>query len=320
MASAPTSASASTRSTRSVNRRLPTTSIIINAGTGQSIVSGLLSPLAQGSSRNNLDEEEEDGNPSLSLTLDHADSTRLMLEEEVNGGDGGDSDVEGEEFELHNEAAVDNYADSVQVEDKDLRGMLKGFVKLTATGSTDAIGHLKVIGEGGAESVVTNDSTHALGGMRFGSGKKEIKISRPPADWNAPKVEDKRGEPKFEDVDNPGDWPRYCFKPVFGGRSKTTKYQHHALPTGAIPVPADDDGKRLKNGWEFHYKGWQNPDRPYRCGATTSNLFPEEMDGALDADVLKKLGLDEFRMENADALFFFQLVLPLCDPTKFRNC
>ena len=54
----------------------------------------------------------------------------------------------------------------------------------------------------------------------------------------------------------------------------------------------------------------------YRSGATTSNLFPEERKGSLDADTLKKLGLTKERVQSLDALFFFQLILPICDVRK----
>ena len=40
------------------------------------------------------------------------------------------------------------------------------------------------------------------------------------------------------------------------------------------------------------------------------------MEGHLDVDILKKLGCDKERVKKADALFFFQLLLPLCDTSK----
>ena len=42
------------------------------------------------------------------------------------------------------------------------------------------------------------------------------------------------------------------------------------------------------------------------------------MKGCLDADILAKLGLNQNRMgktgEDTDALFFYQLILPICSP------
>jgi hypothetical protein len=48
----------------------------------------------------------------------------------------------------------------------------------------------------------------------------------------------------------------------------SAQYSHHALATGARPVPADNKGKREKAGWDFHYKEWPNPENlKYRSGA-----------------------------------------------------
>jgi len=85
---------------------------------------------------------------------------------------------------------------------------------------------------------------------------------------------------------------------------KTSKYKHHALPTGCQPVPKNVNGKREINGWQFYYQGWKNEAMPYRHGATTSNMFPKEMEGCLDADILRKLGLTKGRIEMRDSLFF----------------
>jgi len=60
-----------------------------------------------------------------------------------------------------------------------------------------------------------------------------VKIPGPPAGWTAPPTNTAAGEPDFSDVDNPGRWPEFIFRPVFKGN----KYIHHALPTGAVPVP-----------------------------------------------------------------------------------
>jgi hypothetical protein len=44
------------------------------------------------------------------------------------------------------------------------------------------------------------------------------------------------------------------------------------------------------------------------------NLFPDERKGSLDAEKLKTLGLTKQRMMDCDAAFFYQLLLPFCDP------
>jgi hypothetical protein len=143
-----------------------------------------------------------------------------------------------------------------------------------------------------------------------------VKVPKVPEDYVEPEVNHDRNEPLFEDVDNPGEWPRYCFQPKFESRSNTSQYKHHAMPTGAIPVPADtNNGTRKIDGWEFFYKGWSNPDSPYRRGAKTGDLFPKEMDGKLCAETLKHLGLTKTKMLDTDALFFLQLILPICNPS-----
>lgn len=57
--------------------------------------------------------------------------------------------------------------------------------------------------------------------------------------------------------------------------------------------------------------------KKYCHGATTtSNLFPEEMRGCLDKDQLFKLGMNASKVQNCDALFFFQLLWPICEPSR----
>ena len=43
----------------------------------------------------------------------------------------------------------------------------------------------------------------------------------------------KSGEIKFEDVEKPGKWPRFCYHPYF----KKNGYIGHQLPIGAMFVP-----------------------------------------------------------------------------------
>jgi hypothetical protein len=98
-----------------------------------------------------------------------------------------------------------------------------------------------------------------------------------PDDWN-PTVSINRGEPQFEDVDSPGGWSTYTFRPMFEPRGG--KYICHAMLAGAVPVHINAvTGKREANGYEFFYKGWkeENPTRDNcRFGAT----IPQE-DGTI---------------------------------------
>jgi hypothetical protein len=126
-------------------------------------------------------------------------------------------------------------------------------------------------------------------------------------------------------LDNPGDWPEYAFKAkITKGDKKINKlqaYSHNALPTGARPVPKNEEGVREHSGWRIEYKGWDPKDsadlawEEVRSGATRKKLFPEERKGRLDYELLCKLGVNN-AIINCDPLLFYQLVLPLGDPSK----
>jgi len=65
----------------------------------------------------------------------------------------------------------------------------------------------------------------------------------------------KSGDPPEEDINNPAGWSMFTFTPSY--HPKTKKYDSHMTPSGAHVVPADGTGKRVMNGWEFHYKNWK---------------------------------------------------------------
>jgi len=136
-----------------------------------------------------------------------------------------------------------------------------------------------------------------------------------PEDWN-PRVNSSRGEPPMDDVDNPGGWSSFTYRPMF--QAKGGRYIGHAMPAGATAVPiSEETGKRESEGFEFFYNGWkqENPTRDNcRFGATRDNLFPPDRQVQLDINYLKKMGLTKQRMVECDALFFYQLLLPICDP------
>ena len=139
-----------------------------------------------------------------------------------------------------------------------------------------------------------------------------------PPNWKPTTINSAWGEPTFDKVDNPGGWSAYTYQPVFNKEKK--KYLFHAMPSGATVVPKDTQtGKRELNGYEFFYNGWTHPfpdDTNNRMGATKQNLFPEDRDVQLDKDYLRKMGLTKKRMEDCDALFFYQLLLPIVDGTE----
>ena len=53
-----------------------------------------------------------------------------------------------------------------------------------------------------------------------------------------------------------------------------------------------------------------------RSGATRENPFPSSRKGYLDYPLLKQLGLTHNQLLEGDALFLFQLSLPICDPKR----
>lgn len=170
------------------------------------------------------------------------------------------------------------------------------------------------------DDVLFNDE-NAIRGL-----KKGVKMPEKPEGWTPRPVDPSKGEPDFNEVDNPGNWSRYCFRPNFQKRGgQFVKYQ---LPTLAQPCPLID-GVRKSNGWVFFYEDWQLQDAwkssgfhdilasatevpVYRSGATSDNVFPEERKGNLDYQLLHKMGLSKKRLLMHDPLFFYQLLLPIC--------
>ena len=233
-------------------------------------------------------EDELEGGQPMDNELSHEELVEMMEAKDEEEADGGDSDVEGPECELYELTAEE----------------------LKKESSVEAAMHSK---DGNPVSIhrMSADGWNDISN----GGHSEVEIPKPDPDWVPPAVKEKKGEPAFKDVDNPGDWDEFYFRPKFA-KGSNGKYIAHQLPTGAIPVPKDKDGQRKHGDWEFHYKGFANEEKTFRRGASTTNLFPEEMKGCLDANLLRKLGLTKKRMEETDALFFYQLLLPICDPSK----
>ena len=264
------------------------------------------------------------GLPSTGRTIGtdaFQDLVNRAEDEEKNGGDGEDSDNEGEEYFIHAGGSrtrtkeVDEVHHTSEGAEEDIAedngesfSEHKAFFKLTASGGTQVIGRIAATAQEEEGSVVL-DGENAV--------SKKISMHKPPPEWKAMDADPARSLPAFENVDNPGNWNSYCYRPTFDSRRKDSKYASHCLPTGARPVPVNPDiGKRAYNGWEFFYDGWKNPEMPYRRGASTSNMFPQEMNGSLDGNILRAHGLTKERMLSSAPLFFFQLLLPICDPRR----
>jgi hypothetical protein len=145
----------------------------------------------------------------------------------------------------------------------------------------------------------------------------EISLPKVPDDWKPKAVNPEKNQPHWKDIDNPGNWSKYSFRPKFNLRTPCM-YKHTALSTGARPLPANAAGDRAMDGWEFNYLGWKADEGTgtNRSGSTETKLFPDDRKGHLDYELLKKLRLSKRRILEGDALFFFQLLLPICDPKK----
>eukprot|EP00957_Ditylum_brightwellii_P045380 3439898-Ditylum_brightwellii.AAC.1 len=144
------------------------------------------------------------------------------------------------------------------------------------------------------------------------SGNTPITCFQIPDDWKPNKK--KAGETDFKDVDNPGAWPEFCYKASFNLKDE---YTCHKTPTGATPVPLDDNGWYFVNGWKFHSQGWKDAsEEKARHGATYSNLFSDSRKGKLDHNMSSWLGMGPEKIKQKDALWFDQLLLLMCAVSK----
>jgi len=90
------------------------------------------------------------------------------------------------------------------------------------------------------------------------------------------------------------------------------------MPSGAQVYPKMPNGERECNRWKIHYNRAEKigDGTARRGGAEVEDMFPASRKGSLDAEVLKRCGLSTTRMVNEDALFWFQMLLHIGDPTK----
>jgi hypothetical protein len=101
------------------------------------------------------------------------------------------------------------------------------------------------------ETVEFNDCNAIL--LQKGATGPELKLPGPPTNWLAPTRKVAKGEPLFIEVNNPGGWDEYTYRPKFATKGEK-KYVRHVLPAGASPVP-EVDRKRMVGPWEFFYGG-----------------------------------------------------------------
>ena len=203
-------------------------------------------------------DDEDLGIDGLPMYLVLPDTTNNVLcatdvdEEEAEEGDGGDSDIEGDDFDLHDTSMMEA-----------LQERTEDFL------------------EGDNDSALVQDTNVNSILLHQGILRVPANVTIPgtPSDWVAPAAKSAQGEPDFHLVDNPGNWSDFTFRPQF--KTPSGPYICHALPTGATPVP-ETNGKRVVGDWEFHYSGWTPPpdgSTPNRSGATSTNLFPDSRKG-----------------------------------------
>jgi hypothetical protein len=204
-------------------------------------------------------------------------------------GDMGDSDDEGEEADIHNEATI-------------LREMLES--------SNEPIGD----DADNLDDVKGEEFARKVGntGVQLLGAPEGWVPPGPPPHWTG--YQPKGNAPQADDIDNPGAWNLYSFEAKY---KKGGVYCGHFTPAGAMVVPVNEKGEREINGWRFHYNGW-TPDAfdvgtYVRDDATQQNLKPDSRRGSLDVNVLRKHGCDADRVRS-DPLFFYQLLFPFCPP------
>ena len=209
----------------------------------------------------------------------------FFVQDYTEKGNGGDSDEEGEECMLHSVAAVN---------------LINSRFNLEAT-----VARL-------AESADLDADEDGIEGSPDGWQPPGA-----PIDWAGyiPKGVDENEPVTFKEVDNPGKWSDFTFRPKY----KDGKYLGHFTPSGAQVVPENGEGKRIQGAYQFYYDGY-TPDATdkanyVRGDATKEDLKPKSRKGSLDVEVLKKLGLDATRVER-DPLFFLTCLLPICDPQR----
>ena len=134
---------------------------------------------------------------------------------------------------------------------------------------------------------------------------------RTPVDWKPPPVKTHIGAPEFKTDDNPGQWSEYTFHLVFAKGGGI--YKRHALPTVTMQLPQDSSGTIQINWWEFHYTDWYGGVGTHINPVGAAEQFPPERKGCHDKDVLRNLGITKHRMVVQYYLFFYQILLPICD-------
>jgi hypothetical protein len=137
---------------------------------------------------------------------------RMLKKTEKEEGDGGDSDIEGEDRKEFEEAAVEAMEEKIQ----------------DAADDSNAVVH-------------TEKKCKVL----LSGNNNNFCLPSPPEAWLASAPKSLKGEPAVAEVDNPGSWCQYTCRAEFDSKGQ---YKHHVVPTGAMPVPLKDWDSTTKAG------------------------------------------------------------------------
>ena len=127
--------------------------IIIHGQVNESVISSIASPTQPPETQPPETQPPETQPPQTQTsvttpTLPEGETNKSIDEYRI--GDGGDSDVDGEDFEVHHNGVVqedEREDDAVEVDDLDMRGKFKSYVDLTETGGMDVVGQISLSGD-----------------------------------------------------------------------------------------------------------------------------------------------------------------------------
>jgi hypothetical protein len=177
---------------------------------------------------------------NILITVDELDDLDKDGEEEQ----GGDSDDEGEEADLHNIALAPwliNYDLGTECLTK-------------STAEQIVMKHFGMVLGDTDDNLINDDVSELLSGIDETLVVEAFKtLTGAPEGWLPPSCpvnfggyKPKAGEPSGEELDNPAGWSMYTFMPSYN--AKTKKYDYHTTPMGACVVPANTMGNRFHNG------------------------------------------------------------------------
>jgi hypothetical protein len=117
---------------------------------------------------------------------------------------------------------------------------------------------------------------------------------------DAPLSKIDKGEPMFDQVDNPWNWQEYTYTTKF----ETGRYIHHCIPQEPNRCPSIEMGGVR----------WTDGSISTMDGKVKCLQLAMEQHSCLDVRKLRKYGMFMQFMVSEDTLFSHQLLLPMCAP------